>query len=179
MKNFRCAHVSSSNYFALCLLNLSFFFKFPAWCQAASPHVWSRPPPSRPSPTPPSYTRGSSRSPGAAAAASLGELTPDCFAVSRRCWGANADPPCSRSAADAQQEKEDERKPHIKKPLNAFMLYMRDERPKVVAQCKVKESATINQILGQRVSPSVRLEMRQCTISRYKNENVCYSTIVY
>lgn len=53
--------------------------------------------------------------------------------------------------ADSQQEKEDEKKPHIKKPLNAFMLYMREERPKVVAQCKVKESATINQILGQRV----------------------------
>lgn len=52
--------------------------------------------------------------------------------------------------ADAQQEKVDEKKPHIKKPLNAFMLYMREERPKVVAQCKVKESATINQILGQR-----------------------------
>ena len=52
---------------------------------------------------------------------------------------------------DAQQERE-EKKPHIKKPLNAFMLYMREERPKVVAQCKVKESATINQILGQRVS---------------------------
>lgn len=55
--------------------------------------------------------------------------------------------------ADSQQEKEDEKKPHIKKPLNAFMLYMREERPKVVAQCKVKESATINQILGQRVRP--------------------------
>ncbi|XP_069023128.1 transcription factor 7-like 1-B [Embiotoca jacksoni] len=53
-----------------------------------------------------------------------------------------------RSMADSQ--KEEERKPHIKKPLNAFMLYMREERPKVVAQCKVKESATINQILGQR-----------------------------
>ncbi|XP_054875304.1 transcription factor 7-like 1-A isoform X3 [Amphiprion ocellaris] len=52
--------------------------------------------------------------------------------------------------SDVQQDKEDEKKPHIKKPLNAFMLYMREERPKVVAQCKVKESATINQILGQR-----------------------------
>ncbi|XP_041826159.1 transcription factor 7-like 1-A isoform X2 [Melanotaenia boesemani] len=51
--------------------------------------------------------------------------------------------------SDAQHEKE-EKRPHIKKPLNAFMLYMREERPKVVAQCKVKESATINQILGQR-----------------------------
>ncbi|KAM7368594.1 hypothetical protein PAMP_012918 [Pampus punctatissimus] len=52
--------------------------------------------------------------------------------------------------SEPQQEKDDEKKPHIKKPLNAFMLYMREERPKVVAQCKVKESATINQILGQR-----------------------------
>uniref|UniRef100_A0A3B4Z247 Transcription factor 7 like 1b n=1 Tax=Stegastes partitus TaxID=144197 RepID=A0A3B4Z247_9TELE len=55
-----------------------------------------------------------------------------------------------RSVVELQQEKEDEKKPHIKKPLNAFMLYMREERPRVVAQCKVKESATINQILGQR-----------------------------
>lgn len=48
------------------------------------------------------------------------------------------------------QREEEKKKPHIKKPLNAFMLYMREERPKVIAQCKVKESATINQILGQR-----------------------------
>ncbi|XP_054916705.1 transcription factor 7-like 1-B isoform X2 [Poeciliopsis prolifica] len=50
----------------------------------------------------------------------------------------------------SEHDQEEERKPHIKKPLNAFMLYMREERPKVVSQCKVKESATINQILGQR-----------------------------
>ncbi|XP_059213818.1 transcription factor 7-like 1-B [Centropristis striata] len=55
-----------------------------------------------------------------------------------------------KSMVDLPQEKEEEKRPHIKKPLNAFMLYMREERPKVVAQCKVKESATINQILGQR-----------------------------
>ncbi|XP_017282958.1 transcription factor 7-like 1-A isoform X2 [Kryptolebias marmoratus] len=55
-----------------------------------------------------------------------------------------------KSTSDTEREKEEEKKPHIKKPLNAFMLYMREERPKVVAQCKVKESATINQILGQR-----------------------------
>ncbi|XP_037548203.1 transcription factor 7-like 1-A isoform X3 [Nematolebias whitei] len=54
------------------------------------------------------------------------------------------------STFDSEREKEEEKKPHIKKPLNAFMLYMREERPKVVAQCNVKESATINQILGQR-----------------------------
>ncbi|KAG8010427.1 Transcription factor 7-like 1-A [Nibea albiflora] len=48
------------------------------------------------------------------------------------------------------RRKEDAKKPHIKKPLNAFMLYMREERPKVVARCKVKESATIKPNLGQR-----------------------------
>lgn len=46
-------------------------------------------------------------------------------------------------------------KPHIKKPLNAFMLYMKDMRANVVAECTLKESAAINQILGRRVRISV------------------------
>lgn len=48
----------------------------------------------------------------------------------------------------------DKKKPHIKKPLNAFMLYMKEMRAKVVAECTLKESAAINQILGRRVSGS-------------------------
>ncbi|XP_074796403.1 transcription factor 7-like 1 isoform X7 [Natator depressus] len=47
-------------------------------------------------------------------------------------------------------KKEEEKKPHIKKPLNAFMLYMKEMRAKVVAECTLKESAAINQILGRR-----------------------------
>jgi len=43
-------------------------------------------------------------------------------------------------------------KPHIKKPLNAFMLYMKEQRAKVVSECTLKESAAINQILGRKVS---------------------------
>ncbi|CAL1277611.1 unnamed protein product [Larinioides sclopetarius] len=43
-----------------------------------------------------------------------------------------------------------EKKVHIKKPLNAFMLYMKEMRAKVVAECTLKESAAINQILGRR-----------------------------
>ncbi|XP_022661751.1 transcription factor 7-like 2 isoform X2 [Varroa destructor] len=39
---------------------------------------------------------------------------------------------------------------HVKKPLNAFMLYMKEMRAKVVAECTLKESAAINQILGKR-----------------------------
>ena len=42
------------------------------------------------------------------------------------------------------------RENHIKKPLNAFMLYMREMRPVVQAECTLKESAAINQILGRR-----------------------------
>lgn len=48
----------------------------------------------------------------------------------------------------------DKKKPHIKKPLNAFMLYMKEMRAKVVAECTLKESAAINQILGRRVRKS-------------------------
>jgi len=47
-------------------------------------------------------------------------------------------------------KKKDKKKPHIKKPLNAFMLYMKEMRPKVVAECTLKESAAINQILGRK-----------------------------
>ena len=43
------------------------------------------------------------------------------------------------------------KEPHIKKPLNAFMIYMKDMRPVVQAECTLKESAAINQLLGRRV----------------------------
>uniref|UniRef100_A0A8C4NJR6 HMG box domain-containing protein n=1 Tax=Eptatretus burgeri TaxID=7764 RepID=A0A8C4NJR6_EPTBU len=49
-----------------------------------------------------------------------------------------------------EEKKELDKKPHIKKPLNAFMLYMKEMRAKVVAECTLKESAAINQILGRR-----------------------------
>lgn len=40
---------------------------------------------------------------------------------------------------------------HVKKPLNAFMLYMKEQRPRVVNEYTLKESAAINQILGKQV----------------------------
>ncbi|ESN91138.1 hypothetical protein HELRODRAFT_147401, partial [Helobdella robusta] len=39
---------------------------------------------------------------------------------------------------------------HIKKPLNAFMLFMKEMRQKVIDECTLKESAAINQILGRK-----------------------------
>ncbi|XP_064594915.1 protein pangolin, isoforms A/H/I/S-like isoform X2 [Liolophura sinensis] len=54
-------------------------------------------------------------------------------------------------SGNQQSTPEPERKkPHIKKPLNAFMLFMKEMRAKVVAECTLKESAAINQILGRR-----------------------------
>lgn len=58
--------------------------------------------------------------------------------------------PLNRKHQDSKKEEE-KKKPHIKKPLNAFMLYMKEMRAKVVAECTLKESAAINQILGRRV----------------------------
>lgn len=50
-----------------------------------------------------------------------------------------------------EPKREKEPKKHvIKKPLNAFMLYMKEMRAKVIAECTLKESAAINQILGRR-----------------------------
>ncbi|XP_035703169.1 protein pangolin, isoforms A/H/I/S isoform X2 [Folsomia candida] len=59
----------------------------------------------------------------------------------------------SKNASDSGQSsnsQNEKKKPHIKKPLNAFMLYMKEMRAKVVAECTLKESAAINQILGRR-----------------------------
>uniref|UniRef100_A0AAQ5YU31 HMG box domain-containing protein n=1 Tax=Amphiprion ocellaris TaxID=80972 RepID=A0AAQ5YU31_AMPOC len=58
----------------------------------------------------------------------------------------------NRLMSDVQQDKEDEKKPHIKKPLNAFMLYMREERPKVVAQCK-RRSRVVELLTFSSLSP--------------------------
>lgn len=54
----------------------------------------------------------------------------------------------------------EKKKPHIKKPLNAFMLYMKEMRQQVVSECTLKESAAINQILGRRVSHTSSLQKK-------------------
>ncbi|XP_051924710.1 transcription factor 7-like 1-B isoform X4 [Hippocampus zosterae] len=58
--------------------------------------------------------------------------------------------PSMHAKSPIPPKKEEDKKPHIKKPLNAFMLYMKEMRAKVVAECTLKESAAINQILGRR-----------------------------
>ena len=44
------------------------------------------------------------------------------------------------------------------------MLYMKEQRAKVVAECTLKESAAINQILGRKVGSYVSLAIVQHSI---------------
>merc|ERR1719410_1978390 len=59
-------------------------------------------------------------------------------------------PPGLLHPDDKDNHSPKKKEPHIKKPLNAFMLYMKEMRPVVQAECTLKESAAINQILGRR-----------------------------
>ncbi|XP_067120692.1 LOW QUALITY PROTEIN: protein pangolin, isoforms A/H/I/S-like [Centruroides vittatus] len=62
----------------------------------------------------------------------------------------NETSPRTNGSGSTQNKPLNDKKTHIKKPLNAFMLYMKEMRAKVVAECTLKESAAINQILGRR-----------------------------
>jgi hypothetical protein len=55
-------------------------------------------------------------------------------------------------AAMTSRRQKDKKEPHIKKPLNAFMLYMKEMRPVVMKEVGLKErqSAEINRILGRK-----------------------------
>ena len=75
------------------------------------------------------------------------------------------------SVAIARPTKE--AKVHIKKPLNAFMLFMKKNRSGVIKQHTLKESAAINKILGQMVC-----RMNVLAISNLNLKCVCVSLCV-
>ncbi len=56
----------------------------------------------------------------------------------------------SLSHSPPHENEKKSKGPHIKKPLNAFMLFMKEQRAKVVSECTLRESAAINQILGRK-----------------------------
>ncbi|CAJ0914425.1 unnamed protein product, partial [Mesorhabditis belari] len=58
----------------------------------------------------------------------------------------------SQSQTTTPKRKERKRSPHIKKPLNAFMWFMKENRPKLMAELgfKEKQSAELNKELGKR-----------------------------
>ncbi|NWI68625.1 LEF1 factor, partial [Todus mexicanus] len=78
----------------------------------------------------------------------VGQITPSMGWVAQVLTSPLLFPP-RKPQPEPKREKE-AKKPTIKKPLNAFMLYMKEMRAKVIAECTLKESAAINQILGRR-----------------------------
>lgn len=69
------------------------------------------------------------------------------------------------SYSHSKENQCDEFQPYVKKPPNAFMLFMKAQRPKVMAELKISGSVVVNTILGQRVSVSALYFFRHKIVS--------------
>ncbi|UJR08235.1 hypothetical protein I4U23_012508 [Adineta vaga] len=59
---------------------------------------------------------------------------------------------------NVSQGKSRPKKPHVKKPLNAFMIFMKEQRAHIIEDSTLKESSAINKFLGQKWKELSRTE---------------------
>ncbi|KAL4006396.1 small subunit ribosomal protein S17e [Sarotherodon galilaeus] len=62
-----------------------------------------------------------------------------------------------------RQSHQDDSRPHIKKPPNASMVYLEEQRPKVVDELNISGSADVNAVVGARGKKRKRIRNRSCT----------------
>ncbi|XP_057681498.1 transcription factor 7-like [Corythoichthys intestinalis] len=67
----------------------------------------------------------------------------------------------SRKRSCEDQHDGKRREQYIKKPLNAFMLFRQEQRPKVVAMLKIRNSADVNKVIGQMWKSLTKREQRK------------------
>ncbi|XP_040013764.1 transcription factor 7-like 1 [Xiphias gladius] len=87
---------------------------------------------------------------------------------------ASAAPPLNTPMSKKRDcdSRQSEDQPYIKKPPNAFMLFRKEQRPKVVAELNITGSAKVNTILGQRWKSLSKKEQAKYYEEAYKERQL-------